>query len=80
MYYFDNLCSINNHYLHHYAVRSILNYNLIFLFNRSNANDDLTTVRNILHTNMFLCLIVVQILFVFGIDQNKNKVKTRIDF
>ena len=27
---------------------------------------------------MFLCLIVVQVLFVFGIDQNKNKVNIRM--
>ncbi len=38
-------------------------------------NDDLMAVRNILHTNMLLCLILVQILFLFGIDQTKNKVK-----
>jgi len=38
-------------------------------------NDDLTSVRNILHTNMLFCLIIVQILFLFGIDQIKNKVK-----
>jgi len=36
--------------------------------------DDLTIVRNILHTNMLLCLIIVQILFLFGIDQTKHKV------
>jgi hypothetical protein len=39
------------------------------------VNDELMTVRNILHTNMLLCLILVQILFLFGIDQTKNKVK-----
>jgi len=38
-------------------------------------NDDLTNVRNILHANMLLCLIIVQILYLFGIDQTKNKVK-----
>ncbi len=43
--------------------------------NRSNINDDLTIVRNILHTNMLLCLIIVQVLFVFGIDQTKKKVE-----
>jgi len=36
--------------------------------------DDLTIVRNILHTNMLLCLIIVQILFLFGIGQTKHKV------
>ncbi len=40
-------------------------------------NDDLMAVRNILHTNMLLCLIIVQILFLFGIEQTKNKVKLK---
>jgi hypothetical protein len=40
--------------------------------------DDLTIVRNILHTNMLLCLIIVQILFLFGIDQTKHKVILKI--
>jgi len=40
-------------------------------------NDDLTNVRNILHTNMLFCLIIVQILFLFGINQTKTKVKLK---
>jgi hypothetical protein len=37
-------------------------------------DDDLAVVRNILHTNMLLCLLIVQILFLFGINQTKYKV------
>lgn len=38
-------------------------------------DDDLTTVRNTLHINMLLCLIIVQLLYLVGIDQTKYKVK-----
>ena len=46
----------------------------------TSADDDLTTVRSILHTNMLLCLIIVQILFLFGIDQTKHKVMRETSF
>lgn len=38
-------------------------------------NDELTIVRNALHINMSLCLIIVEILYLLGIDQTKHKVK-----
>jgi hypothetical protein len=38
-------------------------------------DDDLIVVRKIFHTNMFLCLFIVQLLFLFGIDQTKYKVR-----
>lgn len=41
---------------------------------RINMDDDLMIVRNILHTNMLFCLIIVQMLYLFGIDQTKYKV------
>lgn len=37
-------------------------------------DDDLMIVRNTLHINMLLCLLIVQLLFLFGIDQTKYKV------
>ncbi|CAF5215559.1 unnamed protein product, partial [Rotaria magnacalcarata] len=37
------------------------------------VEDDLTIVRNALHINMSLCLIIVQTLFLVGIDQIKHK-------
>lgn len=45
-----------------------------FCRTHGNFSDDLSNVRNILHTNMFLCLICVQIFFLFGIDQVKTQV------
>ncbi|CAF1267055.1 unnamed protein product [Adineta ricciae] len=51
---------------------------LIIIRSRTNVDDDLTTVRSILHTNMLLCLIIVQILFLFGIDQTRYKFGCRI--
>ena len=36
--------------------------------------DDLSVVRNIFHGNIFLCLLIVQFLFLFGIDQTHYKV------
>jgi hypothetical protein len=41
-------------------------------------DDDLMVVRNIFHTNMLFCLIIVQLLFLFGIDQAKYKVILKI--
>ena len=37
-------------------------------------DDDLLIVRNILHINMSLCLLIAQVLFLFGIEQIKFKV------
>ncbi|CAF1118189.1 unnamed protein product [Adineta steineri] len=51
---------------------------LIIMRSHTDMDDDLTTVRSIIHTNMLLCLIIVQILFLFGIDQTKSKFGCRI--
>lgn len=79
MYYFNYLSFINNYYINYYEVRNLdFEYRTSFFVSdrsRVEINDDLTTVRNILHTNILLCLIIVQILFLFGIDQTKTKVE-----
>ncbi|CAF1281408.1 unnamed protein product [Rotaria sp. Silwood1] len=46
---------------------------LIIIRFHMDMNEDLTMVRNTLHMNMLLCLIIVQILFLFGIDQTKHR-------
>ncbi len=46
-------------------------------FYRRRMDDDLMIVRNILHINMSICLLIVQFLFLFGIDGMKYKVKTK---
>lgn len=50
---------------------------IVFFFNRRriDIDDDLIIVRNILHINMSICLLLAQILFVFGIDLIKYEVK-----
>ncbi|CAF1553969.1 unnamed protein product [Rotaria magnacalcarata] len=46
---------------------------LIIIRFHMDVEDDLTIVRNALHINMSLCLIIVQTLFLVGIDQIKHK-------
>ena len=43
-----------------------------------NLDDDLLTVRHILHINMCICFLIAQFLFFFSIDQIKSKFICRI--
>ena len=40
-----------------------------------NINDNRMNIRNILHLNMSICLLFAQLLYLFGINQMKYKVK-----
>ncbi|CAF0770589.1 unnamed protein product [Rotaria sordida] len=51
---------------------------IIIRFHMNMVDDDLTIIRNTLHMNMLLCLIIVQILFLFGIDKTKHKFACQI--
>jgi hypothetical protein len=45
------------------------------------TDDDLLIVRNILHINMSICLLIAQFLFFFSINQIKSQVENKkIDF
>ncbi|CAF1549584.1 unnamed protein product [Rotaria sp. Silwood1] len=46
---------------------------ILVMRRRMDMNDDLIIVRNILHINMSICLLIAQLLYLFGINQIKYK-------
>jgi hypothetical protein len=44
------------------------------------TDDDLSIVRNILHINMSICLLIAQLFFFFSINQMKYQVKFSFSF
>jgi hypothetical protein len=80
MYCIDYLFDFNDHYIVD-QVRRILSLRIRFLSffsrHRMDTDDDLLIVRNILHINMSICLLIAQFLFFFSINQIKSQVENK---
>lgn len=76
----DYLFDIHTDYSTHSVRNNIFG---IFLWRWSyfrhsiHLDDDLLTVRHILHINMCICFLIAQFLFFFSIDQVKSKVSAK---
>jgi hypothetical protein len=82
MYCIDYLFDFNDYCIDNKVrIKIFLSFMKLYFFrHRMDIDDDLIIVRNILHINMTICLLIAQFLFLFGINQIKYKVKKKLLF